>query len=106
MARPRTAKFRARGPEGGGGGFEGTPYVSPRRRAAPRMPGLGCPQGRRAAPGTAGTPRKISAGSRNRGCAGGSRAIRGVLLFGYFLLDKQEKVALGAGREHPALILT
>ena len=33
---------------------------------------------------------------------GGIRAIRGVILFGYFLLDKQEKVALGAGREHPA----
>ena len=37
---------------------------------------------------------------------GSIRVIRGVLLFGYFLLDKQEKVALGAGREHPAFIYT
>ena len=33
---------------------------------------------------------------------GGFRAIRGVFSFGDFSLDKQRKVTLGAGREHPA----
>ena len=38
-------------------------------------------------------------GARN---GGKGRALRGVLLFGDFLLDKQEKVTQGAGAEPPA----
>ena len=38
-------------------------------------------------------------GARN---GGRSRALRGVLSFGYLSLHEQRKVTLGAGREHPA----
>ena len=49
-------------------------------------------------------PRRATAQSQGR--MPGDRALRGFLLFGYFLLDKQEKVtrsqdASGTRRKHP-----
>src|SRR3990172_940542 len=66
--------------------FLGSPYGAPAHR---KVPGARPERGadRMSAPDLRGRmPRKISAGSRNRGCAGGIRAIRGGLFFGDFSL--------------------
>src|SRR3990172_6955404 len=84
----RAPVWRARAPQGFG-------------KAPRRGRGQGCPRPDPATGGRVGRARAPKPRMR-----GSSRAIRGVLLFGYFLLDKQEKVALGAGREHPAFKYT
>src|SRR3989338_8688552 len=114
MARPRTARFRASAPKGA-------------RTGCPRLIfEAGCLVRSAPGPGTAdgrGEPDKDDGpvdrrpgerahrdcaprAFRGAGRAAKSRAIRGVLSFGDFSLDKQRKVTLGAGRGHPALKLT
>jgi len=67
------------------------------------------PGGARARRSSHGSPVDFHAAERVRrdsahpGYEGGFRTLRGVLLFGGFLLDKQEKVTQGAGAEPPAI---